>query len=257
MIGTVEDAALVRREHTGALTWRGPALMLVARPAFAVVAQALVAAIFALRSSPAPWHDAEPWMPVYGTLIDVGCLTLLWQLTRREGIGVGDLIGFDRSLLGRDLLLGIVFIPVGLALILGGVYATGWLVYGTPASPYLFGQLPLPAALYGVFVFPFIWGLTEQMTYNGYLVRRFRVLCRSASLSVALVSIVWSFQHAAMPLTFDPKFMAVRALSPLPFSVFQTLLYLRLRRLIPFAIAHALMDGASVFIGVLLPHLRT
>jgi hypothetical protein len=79
---------------------------------------------------------------------------------------------------------------VGLALILGGVYATGWLVYGTLA-----------------------------------------------------------------PLTFDPKFMAVRALSPLPFSVFQTLLYLRLRRLIPFAIAHALMDGASAFVGVLLPHL--
>jgi hypothetical protein len=59
-----------------------------------------------------------------------------------------------------------------------------------------------------------------------------------------------------MPLTFDPKFMVVRALSPLPFSVFQTLLYLRFRRLIPFATAHALMDGASVAIGVLLPHLQ-
>ncbi len=154
MIGTIEDAALVRRENTGALTWRGPVLMLAARSVFAVMAQALVAVIFALRSSPAPWHDAEPWMPVYGTLIDVGCLTLLWQLTRREAIGLGDLIGFDRSRLGRDLLLGVALIPVGLALILGGVYATGWLVYGTLTPPYLFGQLPLPAALYGVFVFP-------------------------------------------------------------------------------------------------------
>jgi len=257
MIGTSEDAALVRRENTGALTWRGPVLMLAARPASAVMAQTLVAAIFALRSSPAPWHDAEPWLPVYGTLIDAGCLTLLWQLTRREGIGLGDLIGFDRSRLGRDLLLGIALVPVGLTLILGGVYTAGQVVYGRPASPYLFGELPLPAALYAVFVFPFIWGLTEQMTYNGYIAPRCRVLCRHTSVSVALVSIVWSFQHAAMPLTFDAKFMAVRALSPLPFSVFQTLLYLRLRRLIPFAIAHALMDGASGFIGVLLPHVRT
>jgi membrane protease YdiL (CAAX protease family) len=256
VISTIEDAALVRREHSGALTWRGPVLMLVARSAFAVMAQGLVAVIFALRSSPAPWHDAESWMPVYGTLIDVGCLTLLWQLTRREGIGLGDLIGFDKSRVGRDLLLGFALIPVGLALILGGVYATGWLVYGTLTPPYLFGELPLPAALYGVFVFPFIWGLTEQMTYNGYLAPRLRVLCRSTSLSVALVSIVWSFQHAVMPLTFDPKFMAVRALSPLPFSVFQTLLYLRLRRLVPFAIAHPMMDGASVLIGVLLPQLK-
>jgi membrane protease YdiL (CAAX protease family) len=60
-----------------------------------------------------------------------------------------------------------------------------------------------------------------------------------------------------MPLTFDPKFMVVRALSPLPFSVFQTLVYLRFRRLIPFAIAHALMDGTSAFLGVLFPHLAT
>ena len=76
-------AALVRRREV-TLTWRGPALMLFARAAFAVGAQALVAAIFALRSSPTPWHNAEPWLPVYGTLIDAGCLALLWRLTRRE-----------------------------------------------------------------------------------------------------------------------------------------------------------------------------
>ncbi len=58
-----------------------------------------------------------------------------------------------------------------------------------------------------------------------------------------------------MPLTFDKKYMAFRLLSPLPYSLFQTLLYLRLRRLVPFAIAHALLDGASVLIGVLLPDL--
>ncbi len=30
-------------------------------------------------------------------------------------------------------------------------------------SPYFFDSLPLPAALYGVLVFPFLWGVTEQM----------------------------------------------------------------------------------------------
>ena len=59
-----------------------------------------------------------------------------------------------------------------------------------------------------------------------------------------------------MPLTFDAKFMAFRLLSPVPFSVFQTLLYLRLRRLVPFAVVHALLDGTSVLIGVLLPQLK-
>jgi len=95
------------------------------------------------------------------------------------------------------------------------------------------------------------------MTYNGYLVPRFQVLCRSTSLAIVFVAFAWSAQHVFMPLTFDAKFMAFRLLSPIPFSVFATLLYLRLRRLIPFAIAHALMDGASVLLGVLLPMVRT
>jgi len=250
------DEVLVRRVDDGTLTWRGPALMLFARSIYAVAAQALVAAIFALRSSPTPWHDSESWLPVYGTLIDAGCLALLWQLTRRERIRLFDLVGFDRARLVRDVLLGLALIPVSLVFILGGVYSAGWIVYGTLTPPYLYGPLPLPAALYGVLVWPFLWGLTEQMTYNGYLAPRFRVLSRSMSQAVAWVALAWSFQHVVMPLTFDSKFMVFRLLSPVPFSVFQILLYLRLRRLVPFALAHALMDGAGVVIGVLLPQLR-
>jgi hypothetical protein len=225
--------------------------MLFARAACAIGAQALVAAGFALRSSPTPWHDAEPWLPVYGTLIDAGCLALLWRLTRREGIRLFDLVGFERTRLVRDVLLGLVLIPANLGFILAGVYAAGWLLYGTLTPPYLFTPLPLPAALYGVLVWPFIWGLTEQMTYNGYLVPRFQVLCRSTSLAIAIVAFVWSLQHAFMPLTFDTRFMAFRLLAPVPQSIFATFLYLRLRRLVPFALAHALMDGATVLLPLL------
>lgn len=249
--------ALLRRRDAGTLTWRGPALMLFARAAFAVGAQGVFAAIFALRSSPTPWPDAGPWLPVYGTLIDAGCLALLWWLTRKEGMRLWDLVGFERTRLVRDVLLGVALIPVCLAFILAGVYAAGWLVYGTLTPPYFTGPLPLPAALYGLLVWPFIWGLTEQMTYNGYLMARFQVLGRHTSVAVAIVALVWSLQHSFMPLTFDPKFMAFRLLSPIPESVFVTLLYLRLRRLIPLAVSHALMDGATVLIGSLLPWLRT
>jgi len=235
---------------------RGPIVMLFARIGWAVAAQALVAGIFLLRGSPTPWRDSEPWLPVYGTLIDAGCLALLWRLTRREGLRLVDLIGLQRARLGRDVLLGLALIPPSLVFIYGGVYGAGWLIYGTPGQPYLFGSLPLPAALYGVLVFPLIWGLTEQMTYNGYLLPRFRAWCRSTGPAVVIVAFVWSLQHAFMPFTFDPKFMAFRLFSSVPHSVFQTVLYVRLRRLVPLATAHALMDGASVLIGVLLPLLR-
>jgi membrane protease YdiL (CAAX protease family) len=178
---------------------------------------------------------------------------LLWRLTRREGIRLFDLVDFERRRLARDVALGFVLIPPSLLFVFAGTYTAGWLLYGRLAPPYLLGDLPLPAALYGVLVFPFIWGLTEQMTYNGYLLPRFQVLCRSTSLAIAIVAFVWSAQHVVMPLTFETKFMAFRLLSSIPLSLFMTLLYLRLRRLIPFAVAHALMDGASV----LLPLLRT
>ena len=231
--------------------WRGPALMLFARAALAVGAQGVVAAVFVLNGSRTPWHDAEPWLPVYGTLIDVGCVLLLWRLTRREGIGLLDLVGFQRSRLVRDVLLGLALIPVSLVFIFAGTAAAGWIVYGAPAPPYFLGGLPLPAALYGVLVWPFVWGLTEQMTYNGYLLPRFQVLCRSTGAAIAVVAFAWSLQHAFMPLTFDAKFMAYRLLASPPLSVFETLLYLRLRRLIPLAIAHALLDGATVLIPLL------
>ena len=248
---TNSHGTLLRRREMGVLTWRGPALMLFARGALAVGAQAVVAAVFALRGSPTPWHDAEPWLPVYGTLIDVGCLVLLWRLTRREGIDLFDLVGFQRARLVRDALLGLALIPVSLVFIFAGTYAAGWIVYGAPAPPYFLGGLPLPAAFYGVLVWPFIWGLTEQMTYNGYLLPRFQILCRSTGVTIVVVAFAWSLQHAFMPLTFDTKFMTYRLLASPPLAIFETLLYLRLRRLVPLVIAHALMDGATVLIPLL------
>lgn len=176
---------------------------------------------------------------------------LLWRLTRRESIRLIDLIGFEPARLVRDGLLGLALLPVSLVFIFAGTSAAGWIVYGALRPPYFLGGLPLPAALYGVLVWPFIWGLTEQMTYNGYLLPRFQVLCRSTSAAITVVAFAWSLQHAFMPLTFDAKFMAFRLLASVPFSIFETLLYLRLRRLIPFALAHALMDGATVLLPLL------
>jgi membrane protease YdiL (CAAX protease family) len=256
VIGPNSRAALVERRAAGVLGWRGPVLMLFARSALAVVAQGLVAAIYAARGSATPWREAGAWLPVYGTLIDLGCLCLLWWLTRREGIALRDLLGFDRKRIRRDLLLGLALIPPSLLFILGGIIVASVLIFGTPAVPQIFGPLPLWAALYSVLVFPLIWGVTEQTVYNGYLLPRFQVCSGSTSFAVAIVALVWSFQHVVMPLSFDPDFMTYRMLSPIPFSIFITLAYLRLRRILPLAAAHWLMDGASAFFSSLWPLLR-
>ena len=246
------------RPPTGTLTWRDPALMLfVARPVRSPRKRS------SRPSSPCerrrlPWHDAEAWLPVYGTLIDIGCLTLLWRLTRREGIGLFDLLGLDRTRIVRDASLGLALVPMSLVFIFGGTYGRlGWCT-GRLAPPYFLGGLPLPAGVYGVLVWPFVWGLSEQMTYNGYLLlslpgpfpeyergdRRRRVRLVFATCL-----------HAA-DLRRDIHGVSVAGVTAVSL-VFDTLVYLRLRRLLPLAVAHALMDGAAVLIGlVLLPLLR-
>ena len=248
-------AALRGRRDAGALTWAGPATLLFARSIFAVLAYAIAVALLSLQRAPAPWRDAALWFPIYATLIDAGCLALLWLLMRREGARLIDLLSFDRTRLVRDILFGLALIAPSLVFILGGVAAASFIVYGSPAAPFAFEPLPLPAALYAVIVFPLLWGFTEQMTYNGYLAPRIEVLGGTA-LAVALVAFAWSFQHAVMPVRFDADYMLYRALASIPSSIFFILVYLRIRRIAPLAIAHWLMDGASVFASALWPLLR-
>jgi uncharacterized protein len=246
---------LDERRASGALTWAGPAAMLFARSILAVLAGALVAAFLVLRGSATPWRDAAVWFPLYATLIDAGCLVLLWALMRREGARLVDLIAFDRARLRRDVLLGLMLIAPSLFFILGGVALAGLFAYGSAAAPMIFANLPLPAALYALLVFPLLWGFTEQMTYNGYLASRIQVL-GGTTTAIAIVALVWSCQHAVMPVQFDADYMLYRALGPIPFSIFGIIVYLRIRRIVPLAIAHWLMDGATVFMGSIWPLLR-
>jgi uncharacterized protein len=249
-------SALQERRVAGVLTWHGPALVLFARSVLAVAAQGLVAAIYATVGSSTPWLDAAAWLPVYGTLIDAGCLALLWWFARREGVTLAGLIGFDRGRLGRDFVLGLALIVPSLLFIFAGNYGSSLLVYGNLDAPQIFAPLPLWAALYGALIFPLIWGITEQVTYNGYLLPRFQVLSGSTALAVAVIAFVWSFQHVVMPLTLDPEFMLYRFLSPIPHSLFVVLVYLRIRRIVPLATAHWLMDGGAAFAFILWPLLR-
>lgn len=153
-------------------------------------------------------------------------------------------------------MFGLAPIPPSLLFILGGNFASSLLVYSNLNAPDIYAPLPLPARLYAVLVFPLVWGITEQTTYNGYLAPRFQVLSGSTRFAVAVVAFFWSFQHVVLPLTFDPHFMLYRLLSPIPFSTFIILVYLRVRRILPLAVAHWLMDGWDAFARMLWPLLR-
>jgi hypothetical protein len=82
-----------KRFVLGEIAWTGPSVLAMARPALFLLLQAALAIVFALLHRPSAWRSAGAWWSVYGTLVDVGCLGLLARFTKREHIGIRDLIG--------------------------------------------------------------------------------------------------------------------------------------------------------------------
>jgi len=230
-------------------------LMVFARLCFAIVAQSIVAVLF-FSSAPSPYQVAGRWWPVYGILIDLGCYLLIRWRARKESFRFRDLINFDSQRLGRDMLLGLVYILWFFPLAMVGILGFSVLIYGTPQPPPIYSPLPAWAAIYGLLVFPAIWGLMEQSTYQGYAAPRLETSLHDRGLAVAIVAFGWGLQHIALPITLDMHFMLFRFLSFIPLAVVMTSVYLRTRRLIPFIVAHWSVDMLGVLSGIILPMTR-
>ena len=235
------------------ITWLGPLLLVTGRSVFILLAQALVALIFLLRGTRHPWLAAAPWWTVYGTLVDLGCLALLWKFTRAEGITIPNLIGSIRWRYGRDFFLGVaVFLVAFPFFIAAGLLACRWLygAYQVPLYPgVLFERvLPLWASLYSRFIWWIIWSPTEEVTYAGYALPRFQALTRRTWVAVAIVGFWWTIQHSFLPFIPDARLFLYRVLAFLPGVLMLCLLYLRIRRLAPIILAHWVMDNLAVFI---------
>jgi hypothetical protein len=128
-------------------------------------------------------------------------------------------------------------------------------LYGTTPLPAFAGLaagrvLPLWAVVYSCSIWLLIWSPTEEMTYQGYALPRFEVLFRSRWKAIALVSFWWAIQHPFLPFILDWKYFAWRFLMFLPSMVVITLLYLKIRRLPPFFLAHWSMDSIALFMTI-------
>lgn len=182
-------------------TWTGPLLLVSGRSAMMFAAQGVVAVVLYLQGRPTPWRSAAPWWTVYGTLVDLGCLALMWRFTRAEGISLRDLIGPIRWRGGRDLLVGLGFYLLVFPLFVGGGLLSGRLMYGSwSADPYpglIFARvLPVWAVVYSRSLWWLIWSPTEEMTYQSYTLPRIAALSGRNSVAIVVVSFWWALQHS-------------------------------------------------------------
>lgn len=251
---TVGDSALnskmqiARRVDEGRIGWAGPVAMVFGRTLLCLTAQALAAGVLWAQGHAAPWSGAAAWWTVWGTLADLGCLAALVWLVRHEGLRLRDLFGFDRKRLGRDVLLGVALLfAIFPVTIMGGTMLASWLVFGTPQAPMYTGELtgrtlPWWGMAYSLTLWWLVWSPTEELTYNGYVLPRLAALSHRPWLAVASVGLLWAVQHAAIPVLFDARYLAWRTLSFLPLCLTMSVVYLRLRRLVPLVIMHGCMD---------------
>jgi hypothetical protein len=244
------DEAVRPRVVDGRIPHYGPLLMLFARSAFILLAQGFIYLLFLMLEVPNASVVIRNWWPVYGTLVDVGCLALLFRLTRREGIRLTDLIGFDAKRIKTEIPLGFgLFLIIFPLTIFGGGMLAQLIAYGklNPVFPeYTFVHtLPMLALLYARTLWWPVWSATEEMTYNGYALPRLLAQTKSRWMSVAIVAFFFSLQHSFLMLA-GFRFGVYMFLTFLPLSIAMVLAYLRIRRLPPLIVAHWLMDLSNV-----------
>jgi membrane protease YdiL (CAAX protease family) len=236
--------------------WKWPLILVFMRFFLAVVLQLLIAGIYLLLNNPTPLKSAGHWFTVYGSLIDIGCLALIvWQI-QKEGKNILDLVNIDKLHILKGVLVGLFYFLLFMPVSVLGIILTHLLIYQTPYPPQLMGGIPLWGAIYSVTIFPVLWGLSEQITYQGYSLTRLEYYFGNKWLAIALVSFGWMLQHTALPLVLDWQYAIYRMISFFPLTIAMPLIFLRTKRLMPFIIAHWAMDAIAAIMGTLLPILE-
>jgi membrane protease YdiL (CAAX protease family) len=222
-------------------------LVAPARTAFLLLAQAACALVYVLQGAQNPWRSSTAWWTVYGTLADLGCLSLLLLLTRREGTGFRSLFEkFDGSVV-RTLALGAGYFLFIMPLFLGGSVLSSLIVYGSwqpHVNSALLGERELPrwAAIYSVAIWWIIWSPTEELFYQAYLLKRVRAWSERLWPALLLVGFWWAIQHSALPFIPDAKYLVWRFLGFLPGVLALMAVYIRTGRILPLILAHWPMD---------------
>jgi len=247
-----------KRLAKGEIAWTGPLLLVMARPVLFVVAQAMLAAVFAVLHRPSAWRGAGAWWSVYGTLVDLCCLKLMARFTRKERIGIRDLIGKVRVRWGCDIFVGIGLFLLSFPVFMGGSFVSSLLIYGSwdpQRNLYLLGvrTLPLWGVVYSFAAWWLISAATEETTYQGYVLPRIQALSGHSWFAAVVVVFWWTLQHCALPLVPDWKYLTFRFVAFLPGVTLLTVIYLRMRRLPPIIVAHWPMDLGAVLMTLKLP----
>jgi hypothetical protein len=223
-------------------------LMLIVRPVLFALFQLLIAGGLALTGSPTAWDESAAWWPFSVLFTNLVTVALLIWLFRREGARYLNIARFSGNTLWKDLgiviLLFVLAVPIST---LPNIWLAD-LLFGSSevAFSLFFRPLPFWAGLIS-FLMPITIAFAELPTYFGYVMPRLEKQLSNGWLAWVLASFFLAFQHIAVPLILDWRFMLWRIGMFIPFALFVGLV-LKLRpRLFPYLmIGHALIDAMLI-----------
>lgn len=232
-----------------------PWLMLFSRITLFAVFQAILALILFLSGAAQAWDTAANWWPLTVAAVDLVSLLLLIHVFAAEGKRFWDMFRIERGTIKSDLLvLLLLLVLLGPVSYLPNIWL-GQALFGDPEATLELIVRPLPtwAVFAAIVLFPVGQGLTELPTYFGYVMPRFQTQGIQRWLAVSLPSLILAFQHIAVPLLFDGRFIIWRALMFVPFAFLVGIALMWRPRLMPYmVVVHILMDMAfaAMFLSV-------
>ncbi|TGA98449.1 hypothetical protein E4665_07940 [Sporolactobacillus shoreae] len=206
--------------------------------------------VFKMSNVQSPWQQSTYWWPFVVTIANVICVILLNMLLKRENKRYWNFFVFDKKTVLKDS-----FMSLGLLLLCIPVANIPFILLGNA----LFGDymgavnlfirpLPIWAAWTAFMIFPLTMLFGELTTYFGYVMPRLEIITRNKWFSLFLPAIMLSFQHAALPLIFDPRFIVWRLFMFLPFAIVIGFVVRWKPKLLPyFLIGHFLLDLTTAF----------
>lgn len=220
------------------------ALLLAAAAGVAALVSAASGATFSLALTP-------QLSALYFIPINLFCLWVLRRHLRARGSGLRQLAGFDRGRLGRDALLGLVwlfvmFVPFGLALNLAMLALFGPAgmlpAYETvfAPDPSLMVEWPrwfnVASALVAALLFPVTNAPAEELVFRGHAQGELLAAGRPAWAAVLLPAALFGAQHALLSPSAAGALVYVAAF--FAWGASAGIIYLRTRRLMPIVMAH-------------------
>lgn len=250
---------------TQSLVWRIALPWL--RVALVAIAALGTSAVLLILGQPSGIAAVSTFGAIYLLPINILSLVLVRWLLRREGSSIRELIGFDRSRLGRDIGWGtvwlmVLWIPFTVA-IMGTMFALyGDGIFGAFETVFAPDAASIPALGFaGSLVFAVVAVLTfaplnapaEELVFRGHPGGPRGAEGRRPGLVVAVLlpSIAFGVQHMVFAATVPA--MLVYAVAFFAWGLGSALIYRWQRRLMPLIIAHVIVNLFTSLPSLILP----